>query len=302
MPKVGVRALVAVALIGVVVAVAIIAERQRASADSGRECLLQKVERSRFPKKPPKPLALNPESTAGINIAFGRTRVTPSEIFYLSPEDGFLTDRDIPLNLRKRPLRRQEVTGAIMPGDYEAVALITGAAEVTLRLCVPASTAIDVDPGTYTGGVVIADRRVETTNVAVTVSLQYRSFEWFTIIFGVMVLLLGAGSVWAAGRRAKSGDVFEDDWHRDFGRWFVANLIAVALGAIAATSAWVASYWRNPSWGAKAPEDWFTLLGAMFAAFTAAVTAASRAGGTQENVVQVAQTGATRREDETDRT
>lgn len=279
-------------VMGAFVGLAVVADRDAASAEAPRECRLEQIERPPYPSKPRQPLALNAESAAGINIPFGRTRSMPSEIFYLTPEDGFLQDRSIPLNLRKRPLRRQEVPGTIMPGDYEAVALITGAAEVTLRLCVPSSTAVDVDPGTYTGGVVIADRRVETTPVAVTVSLQYRSFWWFTILFGVVVLVFGAGSVWAAGRRAKNGNVFEGDWHRDLWRWFLANLIAVALGAIAATSAWVASYWRNPSWGAKAPEDWFTLLGTMFAAFTAAVTAASRAGGTDGNASERTETGA----------
>lgn len=275
-----------IAVLLVVLAMTAIASglRHADPSDSSHECRLKKVERPPYPSRPQNRLTLNPESAAGINIPFGRTRSMPSEIFYLSPEDGFLQDRDIPLNLRKRPLRRQEVAGTIMPGEYEAVALVRGAAEVALRLCVPSSTAVDVDPGTYTGGVVIADRRVETTNVAVTVSLQYRSFWWFTILFGIAVLVFGAGSVWAAGRRAKNGSVFADGWRRDLWRWLHANLIALGLGGIAATSAWIASYWRNPSWGAKAPEDWFTLLGTMFAAFTAAVTAASRSGDTHDNV------------------
>jgi hypothetical protein len=38
------------------------------------------------------------------------------------------------------------------------------------------------------------------------------------------------------------------------------------------------SYWRDPAWGAKAPEDWLTLLEAMFSTFTAALAAALRAG------------------------
>lgn len=248
------------------------------SDDPRRECRLRTAERPPYPNKVKKPLTLNPESAAGVNIPFGRTRVQASEMFFLNPEEGFLVDRDIPLNLRKRPLRRQEIAGAIMPGEYEVVALVTGATEVTLRACVPASVAQNVHPGTYTGGVVIADRRVETTTVTLTVSLQYRRWLWFTILFGIIVLCAGAGSVWAASRRARTKAVFGSGWHNDLWTWIGANLIGLAVGGIAATSAWVVSYWRNPSWGAKAPEDWFTLLGAMFAAFTAALSATSRAG------------------------
>lgn len=262
-----------------VAGLAVVADREGASSETSRECGLEQVERPPYPSKPPKRLTLKPESAAGISIPFGRTRSMASEIFYLTPQDGAVKDRSIPLKLKKRPLRRQEVYGAILPGEYDAVALVTGASEVALRICVPASVAQDVDPGTYTGGIVIADRRVEKTTVAVTVTLQYRSYPWIVILFGLIVLVSGAGSVWAAGRRAKEGDVFANDWRKDLWSWTKRNLIAIALGVIAATSAFIASYWRNASWGARAPEDWFTLLGAMFAAFTAAVTAGSRAGG-----------------------
>jgi hypothetical protein len=60
------------------------------------------------------------------------------------------------------------------------------------------------------------------------------------------------------------------------------NIIPIIAGGAAALSAFLVSYWRNPSWGAKAPEDWLTLFGAMFSAYTATVVTTSRSGATSE--------------------
>ena len=296
------RALVALLAAGALAALGLIAVRQATSSTPGHECALSVVERPPYPARVEEPLTLKAESASGVDIPFGRTRSMTSEMFFLTPQNGLLKDREIPLNVRKRPLRRQELYGTIAPRQYEAVALVTGAAEVTLRVCVPSSVAMDVHPGTYTGGIVIADRRVEKTTVALSVSLQYPSFWWFTILFAGVVLVFGSASAWAAGRRARAGDVFAAGWRKDLWGWTKGNLIAIALGIIAGTSAWLVSYWRNPSWGAKAPEDWFTLLGAMFAAFTAALTAASRAGESPTKVDQRAEARAKNREVQADGT
>jgi hypothetical protein len=221
---------------------------------------------------------LKPESPAGMMIPFGRSRALHSEIFYLNLERGVIPDPKIDLNLRKRPLRRQEIYGTIFPEQYEAVARIKGGREVTVRVCIPDDVAHEIHPGTYSGGVVIADRRVEKTTVSITATFQYPEYCWVLVVFALVVLSAGSGFVWAASRRAAEKDVFAPGWFADGGRWARSNVIAIILGSIAATSAFIVSYWRNPAWGAKAPEDWLTLLGAMFSAFTAALAAASRAG------------------------
>lgn len=227
------------------------------------------------------PGVLKLEDPAGMIIPFGRSRDVHPEIFYLTMEEGSISQRSDfeHLNVKKRPLRRQEVYATIFPEEYEAVARITGPREATVRVCIPAQVVGSVHPGTYSGGIVIADPRVQRTTVSITVSLQYRRYQPIVVLFGFGVLVFGMGSVWAAGRRAAAREVLSTTALGDFLGWAKANVVPLIAGGAAALSAFTVSYWRNPAWGAKAPEDWLTLFGAMFSAFTAAVVTTSRAGG-----------------------
>jgi hypothetical protein len=235
------------------------------------------------PRRVEKRGVLKPESPEGMIIPFGRSRDVHPEIFYMTLEEGVIAQRKIDeLKIKKRPLRRQEVYATIFPEQYEATARITGPREATVRVCIPAEVARGVHPGTYSGGVVIADPRVEKTTVSITASLQFRRYQPIAVLFGLGVLIAGTISVWAAGRRAANKGVFASGALDDFGAWGRSNFVPITAGVVAALSAFIVSYWRNPSWGAKAPEDWLTLFGAMFSALTAAVVTTSQAGGSEE--------------------
>jgi hypothetical protein len=258
----------------------------RPNSESYAACDLSQIE-SITPERPDVPGVLKPEDPAGITMEFGRSRAVLPEIFYLTMEQGGTiperTKFDKQLKLKKRPLRRQEIDGVILPSEYEAAAFITGPREATVRLCLPATKAATVHPGTYLGGVVIADPRVERTTVSVSVSLQYRRYPPIAVLFGLGILIAGTVSVWAAGGRAQKRDpMIGRSALKDLAHWAGRNVIPIVAGGAAALSAFLVSYWRNPSWGAKAPEDWLTLFGAMFSAFTATVVTTSRSGGTSE--------------------
>jgi hypothetical protein len=95
-------------------------------------------------------------------------------------------------------------------------------------------------------------------------------------LFGIIVFLAGSFSVWASGRRPDNKPIWK--WEgalADLPRWLLYNYVGVVAGAIAAISVFLATYWHNPAWGAKAPDDWFALLGSTFTAFTATLAAAS---------------------------
>ncbi len=224
---------------------------------------------------PEVPTSLVPEDAAGLTINFGRDRDARERQLFLKPStEGALAATGTNLFVKKRPLVRQDVDGQIDPDAYTASVQVTGRKEVTVTVCVnPAAVALD--PGTYEGSLRIEDPRIEDVTVPVTVTAQYQDYQWVVVLFGLVTLLVGSWFVWASGRRTAQKPVVEPGALKDFRGWALANVLGIGVGTIAASSAFIATYWRDMAWGDKAPEDWFTLLGAVFSAFTAGVAAGS---------------------------
>jgi hypothetical protein len=224
--------------------------------------------------EPPTPVTLIPEVASGLLIPFDRSREAQTGVFFLDPgEDQTLPDVGTVLEITRRPLDRQQVYGQIRGGSYFVSAVVTRRQEVTVTVCFDPAT-LDVGQGTYAGSVRIQDPRVEDVSIPLTMTFQYPRSLWMTILYAAFILSLGSAFVWATAQRT-AGKTLTDRWWNDLLSWFTANLVSLVPAAIAAGGVFLARYWRDPSWGAKAPEDWFTLLGAMFTAYAAALAAAS---------------------------
>lgn len=221
-------------------------------------------------RKGPASAALTLEDPAGLLIAFGKSREPLTRKFFLdlpAKSKAGLPREGTALLVRQRPLRREELPHEIDDLDYVANATVTGPREVTLAVCVEPT----VDPGTYSGTLRLEHPRLRGVLVPVRVTLQYPQWGWLAAAVGVIVLLTAPFYVWASRQRATDGEgnviLSRASWAA-FRSWLVANLIAFGVAGIAGTSAFLANYWYDPSWGAEAPKDWFTLLGAVFTAFT----------------------------------
>jgi hypothetical protein len=157
---------------------------------------------------------------------------------------------------------------------------VTERKELGLTICVD-PTRSDADPGTYVGSIRISSRFIQPVTVPVTGTLQQPGYRWIAPLFGVLTLLAGSFTVWDAGKKAQQGASstpgVESVWKdlRQLPAWMLDNYVGVVAGAIDAISVFVAKYWRNPAWGARAPEDWLALLGSVFTAYTASLTAAT---------------------------
>ncbi|MGH2821217.1 MAG: hypothetical protein ACRDJ5_11245, partial [Actinomycetota bacterium] len=217
---------------------------------------------------------VEPESDV-LNMSFGRDRGAMTEDFFFGLSE--VSPQALPpppehIAVRKRPLVRQELEGQIPSDQYHAEMRVTGRSEVRMSVCVDPG-AIGAHPGTYTGIVTSDDPRIEDVTVPITMTLQYSQWNRVAVPLGVAVLMFGSFFVWASTVRSKGDDVLELMQVGTFVPWFWRNLFGLGVGAVAATSVFAAQYLRDPSWGADAPFDWFTLLGAMFTAFTAGLTA-----------------------------
>lgn len=146
-----------------------------------------------------------------------------------------------------------------------------------------------VHPGTYRGTLMLEHPDIRPVVVPVEVSLQFSTWWILAVFVGGTVVLAGPAYVWATRRKsaAEGGHVLVSlAGLRELLSWVTANFIAFAIACIAATSAWLANYWYDPSWGAEAPKDWFTLIGATFTAFTTGMltgTAAPKGGQVMTN-------------------
>lgn len=235
----------------------------------------------------PVPLIL--EQAEGVILNLGRDRRVQSRAVFLQVAKQALPQgarrfaslpRGASLSVSRRALEREELDGNIGSDRYVAVAEVTDRKELGLTICVD-PTRSDADPGTYVGSVRISSRFIQPVTVPVTVTLQQPGYRWIVPLFGVITLLAGSFTVWAAGKKAQQGASstpgVESVWKdlRQLPAWMLDNYVGVVAGAIAAISVFVAKYWRNPAWGARAPEDWLALLGSVFTAYTASLTAAT---------------------------
>jgi hypothetical protein len=228
---------------------------------------------------------LTPEAPEGIVMQFGKDRGPLHRKFFLALPDrskATLPPVGSPLRVRQRPLVREEIDNVIDDTEYVASALFTGPREVTVAICVDPQ----VDPGTYKGILTLEHPQIRPVIVPVEVSLQFSHWVILSVFAAVTVLGTAPAYVWASRRKAAAeGGHVLISWAgiRELGAWILANFVAFAIACIAATSAFLANYWYDPSWGAEAPKDWFTLIGAVFTAFTTGMltgTAGPRGGQT----------------------
>ncbi len=210
-------------------------------------------------------------------MPFGRSRAPKIRKFFFSvakDSRGSLPALNASLIVRKRPLVREEADGVIDVRHYVANMRVTSSRQVTLTVCVdPAAN--DLDPGTYRGLVVSDDPRIENVSVPLTVTLQYPRWRWVALYLGLAVIITGSFFVWASSRTRRDDGSADQSLPGRLGEWVAwlpANIVGIAVGAVAAASVFTAVYLNDPGWGAVAPTDWFTLIAAMFTAFTAGLT------------------------------
>jgi hypothetical protein len=226
------------------------------------------------------------EKPEGVTVNLWRDRAIRNKTVFLQASKSepprsnttFATlSKDTTFNVAKRPLERQQIDGNIGPVQYVALAQVTGQKEVGVTVCVD-PRGFDADPGTYVGSVRISARSIQPVTVPVSVTLQYTGYRWVVAVIGAVTFVAGSFTVWAAGKKVeRKGEAPKSVWE-DIGElsgWIADNYIGVVAGAIAAISVFLAKYWRNPAWGANAPDDWFALLGGMYTAYTATLTAAT---------------------------
>jgi hypothetical protein len=236
------------------------------------------------------PISLVLESAEGMTVNMWRDRAVRQRTIFLQASKSQTSRKETTLatlnkqmtfNTAKRPLERKELDGSIGPSQYSAISQVTGQKEIGLTVCLDPRY-FSADPGTYVGSVRISGRAIQPVTVPLTVTLQYVGYQWVVWIIGIVTFFAGTFVVWAAGKKAAAAEAQEEKplrsiWRdlRELGPWIANNYIGVVGGAIAATSVYLSKYWRSAPWGASAPEDWFALLGGMFTAYTATLTAAS---------------------------
>ncbi len=210
------------------------------------------------------------EDPEGVVIRFGKARGPITREFFLALPDrskAVLPPIGEKLRVRQRPLEREEAPNGIDDDDYVANAEVTGDREVTLVVCIDP----EVHPGTYKGIVTLEHPDMRPVVVPIEASLQFSSWMLLAIVVGVVVLVAAPIYVWASRKRGAADGhnvILSRAAFGEFQSWILSNFIAFSVATIAGTSAFLANYWYDPSWGAEAPKDWFTLIGAVFTAFT----------------------------------
>lgn len=129
------------------------------------------------------------------------------------------------------------------------------------------------DPGTYSGSITIDDPRLTTAvTVPFTVTMQYLH-ESVLLWLLLLAMVPGTWVLWVVHTSRKPAQRAVDA--PEMGRWLISveGVVSVAAGGVAATSVFIGTYLRDPTWGSSALQP-ITLYGAMFSAFvtTAALT------------------------------
>jgi hypothetical protein len=123
-------------------------------------------------------------------------------------------------------------------------------------------------PGTYIGSVTLTDPHLAAqVTIPMTATMQY-VHGGFLLWLVAAAIIPGAWLLWISKTSPSDRPTFFVGW-----AWFdwmlePAGLIAVVTGSVAAFSVYVATYLKNPTWGASAYQS-IALYGAMFSAFIA---------------------------------
>ncbi len=185
----------------------------------------------------------------------------------------------VPVRVLKEVLRRKEKNAQILPDAYTAVATQIGPRSVELRICVDRNHP-HLDPGNYIGSVSFDnDPRIAALSVPITIRVQYQHVWWMILLAVPMVLIGGTVFVYASGRGGGSSDLLNqealDGFFLNLWIWSKEHVVRIGAAIAAAILAFAAGVLANASWGWDAPKQWFTALGAVFAAYTAALSAAT---------------------------
>jgi hypothetical protein len=235
--------------------------------------------------------AVKVEDGAMTSFAFGRgagggPRTIPLELAPALPVDTALA-------VQARPFVRED--GLQIDRDaVHAWALVTGAGRADLTVCVD-EEALGHDSGTYRGGVLISDSRVQPTVVAVSLH-TFPSLWWMVLAF-VGCCLLGSLYIYALRRPTLPEDLRgQGGLHPDnpsilrpsefwlgYGRWATRLLgaLTIASGGATAFVAFNAQYLQADTWNSSRT---FGFFGAVLAAFVAGASA----GRLAQNVYQKA--------------
>lgn len=233
--------------------------------------------------------SIEAETTRSVEIHFGRVRsLRGDQILFPAPAGLTLTSAS-KLGIDKEVLRREEANGSIGARKpfYDADAQVTASGQIRFKVCIDAENQ-RIDPGTYRGNIGVVYQGQTIALVPVEVTLQFADWGVWALIFGTLILIGGPFFVWASGRKEvfiKEDSTKRPTWkdvphtlNQLYFHWLpFDNFMGLFVGVFAAFSAFIATYWSNPAWGAKAPNDWVTLLAAMFTAFTTGLAAGSAA-------------------------
>lgn len=168
----------------------------------------------------------------------------------------------------------------LTPGRLTAVVALGPPGRATLSVTADRSEGDLGRPGSYTGLVEVIDPRVARTDVALRVTMSYPNWQ---LPLAVLIAMMAPGAIYVwlvkgsfTSRASAPGATLhlkEADAY-----WFSRNgLLAVGAGTAAAVGFFSATYLSSATWGANV-EQWVTLFGGSFTAFTAAATAVSAAG------------------------
>ncbi len=256
------------------------------------------------------PRNLNVEAGERTSLGFGRSsgiKILPVTLKLDKELDGAPPGQGVRLRVRASDLRRGSDDARIgvqwsdpepstpppagsgeqaTPASRDPIAVraIAEGTRVTLDVCVARTDDFRTDPGTYTGTVTFNDRRVNDLVVPITVSLSYRKPFNVAILF-LPLVVVGTWWVWTIKKNVDPDlGVFTETAHKAFWGWVftVGGVSSIASGLVGAFATFGATYLRSEAWGGSA-WDWFSLFGAMFAAFVAAATVARSVGSKRAN-------------------
>lgn len=196
-------------------------------------------------------------------VAFGRSRIAKAALILLDSRTE-ITDPATPLHVTVDDFRRAD-DGRLYLKDVVAHAYADGST-VRLMVCFGRQNNHLGDPGTYAGSVTIDDARlVAPVTVPLTVTMQY--VHGFILLWLFLpVIVPGAWVLWVLNtRREHTANAFAV---RELLKWVrtVGGLVAVVTATVASVGVYVATFLRDPTWGASALEP-LSLFGAMFSAF-----------------------------------
>ena len=163
----------------------------------------------------------------------------------------------------------RQTGGATLRVDAVRAKAVRVGDRVRLTLCVNHGTSSLGDPGSYAGSISIIDPRIARVDLPLEVTIAWPYWPG-ALLLCLLAILAGTFVAWVVRAKPSEDSHFKLS---DFLDW-VARLIGVvtvAVGTVAALTAYAATYLGNPVWGSSS-TDVITLLGACFTAFVGTTT------------------------------